>query len=179
MPMQLQLIPAETRMEASAFGRRANLAEEAAAQTAAAVLSRHDEAGARSLASSRSEVYPRALGPEPLGKSRADTHVRRRDGPGGNSADVPRDAHQADGPRRRLESSNARFPVARNKVPLEMFDGMRSEPKFCVNCAISSASGLFRGRRLTVGCPVVVSPLPREWSCMYRRGQPPISFLMG
>src|SRR6266436_935154 len=27
------------------------------------------------------------------------------------------------------------------------------------------------GRWLTVGCPVVVSPLPREWSCLYRRGE--------
>src|SRR5579884_1205044 len=35
----------------------------------------------------------------------------------------------------------------------------------------------FRGRRLTVGCPVVVSPLPREWSCLYRRGHPQNSFL--
>jgi hypothetical protein len=33
------------------------------------------------------------------------------------------------------------------------------------------------GRELTVGCPVVVSPLPREWSCWYRRGQSGISFL--
>ena len=32
------------------------------------------------------------------------------------------------------------------------------------------------GRELTVGCPVVVSPLPREWSCLYRRGHPPKSF---
>src|SRR5579859_2057519 len=35
----------------------------------------------------------------------------------------------------------------------------------------------FWGRELTVGCPVVVSPLPREWSCLYRRGQSGISFL--
>src|SRR5215831_18052227 len=31
-------------------------------------------------------------------------------------------------------------------------------------------------RGLTVGCPVVVSPLPREWSCLYRRGEAPKSF---
>ena len=36
---------------------------------------------------------------------------------------------------------------------------------------------LFRGRRLTVGCPVVVSLLPREWSYRYRRCQPQNSFL--
>ena len=36
---------------------------------------------------------------------------------------------------------------------------------------------LFRGRRLTVGCPVVVSLLPREWSYCYRRCQPKNSFL--
>src|SRR5260370_23339538 len=36
----------------------------------------------------------------------------------------------------------------------------------------------FWGRELTVGCPVVVSPLPREWSCLYRRGQGGISFLI-
>jgi hypothetical protein len=35
---------------------------------------------------------------------------------------------------------------------------------------------VFWGRRLTVGCPVVVSPLPREWSCLYRRWQHQISF---
>jgi len=35
----------------------------------------------------------------------------------------------------------------------------------------------FRGRRLTVGCPVVVSLLPREWSYWYRRFQPQNSFL--
>src|SRR6266852_8990703 len=29
-----------------------------------------------------------------------------------------------------------------------------------------------RGGRLTVGCPVVVSPPPREWSCLYRRSPP-------
>jgi hypothetical protein len=34
------------------------------------------------------------------------------------------------------------------------------------------------GRELTVGCPVVVSPLPREWSCLYRRGQLRLSFLI-
>jgi hypothetical protein len=34
------------------------------------------------------------------------------------------------------------------------------------------------GRELTVGCPVVVSPLPREWSYLYRRGQPDFSFLI-
>ena len=28
---------------------------------------------------------------------------------------------------------------------------------------------LKRDRRPTVGCPVVVSLLPREWSCLYRR----------
>ena len=28
---------------------------------------------------------------------------------------------------------------------------------------------LERDRRPTVGCPVVVSLLPREWSCLYRR----------
>src|SRR6266700_723087 len=37
--------------------------------------------------------------------------------------------------------------------------------------------GFFRGRRLTVGCPVVVSLLPREWSYWYRRFQPLNSFL--
>jgi len=37
----------------------------------------------------------------------------------------------------------------------------------------------FWGRVLTVGCPVVVSPLPREWSCLYRRGEGGISFLKG
>src|SRR5438876_10956073 len=91
------------------------MAEEAAAQTAAAVPSRHDEAGPRSLASSRSELYPRALGSEPLGKSRADTHVRRGDGPGGNSADVPRNAHEADGPRRRIESPTRQESAERGK----------------------------------------------------------------
>src|SRR4029077_14921486 len=30
---------------------------------------------------------------------------------------------------------------------------------------------------LTVGCPVVVSPLPREWSCLHRRRFPANSFL--
>src|SRR6266403_1192675 len=94
------------------------MAEEAAAQTAAAVLSRHDEAGPRSLASSRSEVYPRALGSEPLGKSRADTHVRRGDGPGGNSADVPRNAHEADGPRRRIEPPQGKNPWSEEKSSL-------------------------------------------------------------
>src|SRR5438105_6107672 len=49
--------------------------------------------------------------------------------------------------------------------------------KFYINYAVSSVPGLFRGRKLTVGCPVVVSPLPREWSCLYRRGEPPNSFL--
>ena len=38
-------------------------------------------------------------------------------------------------------------------------------------------TAFFWGRELTVGCPVVVSPLPREWSCWYRRGQGGISFL--
>src|SRR5260370_2239406 len=36
----------------------------------------------------------------------------------------------------------------------------------------------FWGRELTVGCAVVVSPLPREWSCLYRRDQGGISFLI-
>src|SRR6266403_3250543 len=36
---------------------------------------------------------------------------------------------------------------------------------------------IFWGRELTVGCPVVVSPLPREWSCWYRRRQGGLSFL--
>jgi hypothetical protein len=49
--------------------------------------------------------------------------------------------------------------------------------KFYINYAVSSVPGLFRGRRLTVGCPVVVSLLPREWSCLYRRGEPSNSFL--
>src|SRR6266478_2567311 len=84
-------------------------------KTAAAVLSRDDEAGPRSLASSRSEVYPSAVGSEPLGKSRADTHVRRGVGPGGNSADVPRNAHKADGPRRRVESPTRQESVEREK----------------------------------------------------------------
>jgi hypothetical protein len=41
----------------------------------------------------------------------------------------------------------------------------------------NSLSVFFRGRELTVGCPVVVSPLPREWSCTLRRWQPSKSFL--
>jgi hypothetical protein len=34
-----------------------------------------------------------------------------------------------------------------------------------------------RGRKLLVGCPVVVSFLPREWSCLYRRRQATKCFL--
>src|SRR5712692_1144666 len=36
-----------------------------------------------------------------------------------------------------------------------------------------------RGGRLTVGCPVVVSPPPREWSCLYRRSPPHKCFPRG
>jgi len=35
-----------------------------------------------------------------------------------------------------------------------------------------------RGRKLLVGCPVVVSFLPREWSCPYRREFLPKCFLV-
>jgi hypothetical protein len=52
------------------------------------------------------------MGPEPLGKSRADAHVRCRDGLGGSPAYVPRDTHKAASPRRRLESPRE---IPRNK----------------------------------------------------------------
>ena len=52
-------------------------------------------------------------------------------------------------------------------------------PKFYIIQTNFQNFKVFRGRRLTVGCPVVVSPLPREWSYVYRRCQLEISFLNG
>src|SRR5207244_13447996 len=147
---------------------------EADPQPAAAVLSRDDQDDPRSLASSGDKIHSCSLGIEPLGPGGADPYVCSRPGARGDTANVPRDPHNTD---------SARQQVTR-LAGLWLGQGSRTttrikspDSKFYINYVVSGDSGLFRGSRLTVGCPVVVSPLRCEWSCLYRRCEAPDSFL--
>src|SRR5713226_8857007 len=175
MPMQLQLIAPDTRMEASADGASFNISE-SATRTFLCRLTVTDQIEQESLdvsiwGSADGQTWPK----KPLLKLPQQFYR--------GTTKLVLDLSL----RPEVKFIRARWDLnrwgrvrgARKKVPLEMFEECNSEPKFYVNCAISGASGLFKGRRLTVGCPVVVSLLPREWYCLYRRGQPPISFLLG
>src|SRR6266700_6069502 len=111
-----------------------------------------------------------------MGQGSANTHVCRGPGARRDPAHVPRDPYDTNSSRYKIAREAQALRWAWHSGPLVIGVGSLAA-KFYINCAVSSDSERFRGRRLTVGCPVVVSPLPREWSCLYRRGQAPNSFL--
>src|SRR5208337_215408 len=128
------------------------LRQEAVSENSAAVLSRHDQNGFGSLPAPRSAFSPRTLGAQPLGTRRPHAHVCGWADPDRNSADV------------------SSYPYQTERCGRILTDARRGE-----NHTISLAllfSIKLGGRKLLVGCPVVVSFLPREWSCWYRRSYP-------
>ena len=116
-----------------------NWGTQPAPEIAAAVLSGRDAGCPGVDAGSGSQFYPRGMGSEPVGARCAFAHVRSWIAPCGNSRDA----------------------AARATEP-----GQRSEVRIFSLASSKAGVSIKRGRKLTVGCFLVVASYPPEWSCL-------------
>jgi len=177
MPLEFSLIPTDTRLESNGDGAPLDISEPFPAPSLHPHGHRADRAGVpRRLPLG----FPRRPGfrQRPLLKlpqqfyrapPRWSRHLLP---PGGQIPSRPLGAQ----PLGRVSPT----PMFVATLQLEEFHQCRETPLPNAQCSPHSPQvklKLFRmlvlreerGRRLLVGCPVVVSPLPREWSCSYRR----------
>src|SRR5208337_259972 len=133
------------------FCRWPGLRQEAVSENSAAILSRHGQNGFGSLPAPRSAFSPRSLGAQPLGTRRPHAHVCGWADPDRNSADV------------------SSYPYQTGRCGRILAGTWGENCPFSLGLLLSIK---LRGRKLLVGCPVVASFLPREWSCWYRRSHP-------